>query len=1156
MSNTDAHFNEEDNPTMNSNDEDDQPPPLIPREQVYFPSLNDPESHAHYYYHPDSADSDEEDGDVGLPPDSDEDPDDNEDDFDDDLEDATEGDEEADHQDNAAENPRAPNIGTGSTTFSKPPDVYDFSLKNPLSPRQWVEQWYHWTNSLTKESPDYHPSGLPDDVSLLKIYLEDPNYQHGWNIISAGERAEISLMNRLNGIKGCPLYVYDCIREWAKDSTQEDDDDLFGDHVINRLRSREQVLRTATKRAHTSTMEPSTNKILLEGCSKRVNLTSMSYIGNLYDQLTDQELVNDNTLLLNGPTPYDNPCLDKDYVLNDFNTGTRYVEAWNYKKKSGIDFPLGEVFFVDKSVLDTNDRLSFEPVMHTNSLINCSARYKSSAWHNLGCLPQFKGLGHNDYEDKLNDYQTCLGVILQEYIELQQNKAGLLWPLSFGGKLYMIRFRPYVLTVLGDTPGQNAMTGKMSKCNRLCRYCTVEKEDLSKPFTESAHMTVAEQSRIQATETLRQIYCYKKVNVIWNECCFGNDPHGIHGNVPAETMHAVEKGLDLRTNEVVVATPSLSAAARKKDRQDHIEHCASVRASGVLQVSDVVKEKYKNPTAPTQDELLRNGAFGGVMGKMVNAISVVLGEQLSHQSDRNICRLYFPQGIMSRSKTTASEQQGLTFLMIMILASTWSLKKNGLRDRLGDQRIGSYIKILEHIIMLEEIMKIHPGKSPRTPRASDIPAIALYTQMILSLITDSMHRAAGDGFNLIKFHLIIHMIHDMHKYGLSRNVSGSPGESQFKKNFKLPAETTQMRPVTFEEQVCKRHHQNITINRCAQVVKRIEKEEREAEHDDMLSGEYFGHLVSLRESEDTAAVSGKVLGENTYSVMQTRMSTSLDGHYTVDMVFKGRTDSARAVNFPYCCENEGYLIGRDGVLAGSSQLLGLRHMNPSFSAITDFLSPVIEANDDLRINVYTTLKVPKTRYQDKDVLYRADPFCFVGLKERHDWSLIEWEESGLVPGQILGFLDIDEKLMHAYNETSETEIPCPGKYAMVYSMKNEIPGLMDPSVTVLDSDHVMQSNSVLLFYGEREVDDDGKLVLRLVDVESFVRPLIVVPDFDPTFSTTGKGVNIDQWIRSAERKNSFIVVRPRDLWHLTFLELAQEHYDSKNPKNKKKSKKT
>lgn len=1027
----------------------------IPPEQVHFP-LCDPESHARFYYHPDS--DEEEDEDARMP-DSDNETDDEE------FEDSV-GQREDEHDlgDQTAKKKDCLDLYSDSAPLPKPPDVYDFSANNTITARQWVEQWFHWTNSLTKESPHYHPSGLPDDISLLKIYLEDPNYQHGWNVVSASERAEISLMSTLNSIKGCPLYVYDGIRAWAKESALDDDSDLVGDHVITRLRSREQVMKTATKRAHTSNMEPYTNKVLLKGCNKRVNLTSMSYIGNLYDQLTDQDLVNDNTLLLNGPTPYHDPILNEDYVLNDFNTGTRYVNAWVYKKKSSIDFPIGEVFFVDKSVLDTNDRLSFEPVMHTNSLINCSARYKSSAWHNLGCLPQFKGLGHNDYEDKLNDYHTCLGVILEEYINLQQNKAGLLWPLSYGGKFYMVRFRPYVLTVLGDTPGQNAMTGKMSKCNRLCRYCVVEKDDLSKPFTESEHMTVEEQTRIQGSETLRSMYCYKKVDVIWNECCFGNDPHGIHGNVPAETMHAVEKGLDLRTNEVVVATPSLSAAARKKDRQEHMEHCASIRARGDLQVAEVVQEKYKNPSAPTQDELVKNGAFGGVMGKMVNAISVVLGEQLSHQSDRNICRLYFPQGIMSRSKTTASEQQGLTFLMVMILASTWSLKKNGLRDRLGDKRIGSYIKILEHIMMLEEIMKIHPGKSPQTPRASDIPAIALYTQMLLSLITDSMHRAAGDGFNLIKFHLILHMMYDMLKYGLPRNVSGSPGESQFKLNFKLPAETTQMRVVTFDEQVSNRHHQHMTINRCAQVVKRIEREERKLETDDTVLEDHFGRVMSLHHPQENVVL-GTELGGNVYSVLQTRLSTNFGSDYTVDMVFKGKTDSARGANFPSCNESEGSLIGYDGKLAGSCHILGLRNENPSFSAITDFLSPLVEANNHLRISVYTTLKVPKTEYQDKDVLYRADPFCVVGLKERHDWALIEWEESGLVPGQILGFLEIDEELREAYYRSSGIKLSNPGKYAMVYSMKAEIPGLMDPSVTVLDSEHVMQSNSVLFFTG-------------------------------------------------------------------------------------------
>jgi hypothetical protein len=89
--NTDTNFNEEDNPNTNSTDDDNQPPPLIPCEQVYFPSLNDPESHARYYYHPDSADFDKEDDNVGLPPDSDGDPDDNEDDLDDKPEDDTQG---------------------------------------------------------------------------------------------------------------------------------------------------------------------------------------------------------------------------------------------------------------------------------------------------------------------------------------------------------------------------------------------------------------------------------------------------------------------------------------------------------------------------------------------------------------------------------------------------------------------------------------------------------------------------------------------------------------------------------------------------------------------------------------------------------------------------------------------------------------------------------------------------------------------------------------------------------------------------------------------------------------------------------------------------------------------------------------------------------
>jgi hypothetical protein len=155
-----------------------------------------------------------------------------------------------------------------------------------------------------------------------------------------------------------------------------------------------------------------------------------------------------------------------------------------------------------------------------------------------------------------------------------------------------------------------------------------------------------------------------------------------------------------------------------------------------------------------------------------------------------------------------------------------------------------------------------------------------------------------------------------------------------------------------------------------------------------------------------------------------------------------------------------------------------------------------------------------------------------------------------VPGEILCFLDIDEPLMNLFNLTSLAPIENPGKYAMMYSLEEEIPGLMDPTITHLDQEHVMQMNSILFFYGEKETNDNEDLVIRLVHVDSFVRPLIVVPDFDPTFSNKKQGINIDHWVRTEERNNSYIVVRPRDLWHLTFLELAKEHYGARNKKNK------
>jgi hypothetical protein len=1077
----------------------------------------------------------------------------------------------------------------------KPPNVYDFKAKNTYSSREWVIQWVRWTELLnsTPEMSDRHPSKKADELALLEMLLDDPNYLQGWNCVPDVQRAELHLMNRLNQIKGCPLFVYDHIVSWAKEWLYNPEERSCCNDMLTMMRSREELLNASVAFAHTEKMKPVIAKILLPRCQKNIDITSMSYLGNLYSILTNKNLVNDKTLLLNGPTPYDDPSLGpEDYEIDDFNTGTRYVKAWKYMKRHEIDFPLGDVFFVDKSVYDRNDRLTAEPVNHTNCLMRCVARNQDSAWSSLGSIPPNKNHGHFRASDKIVDYHACLAFLLSEYMTQQKDRAGILWPLSYQGKMYMVRFRPYVLACLGDTPGQNVMTGKVSGTNRLCRYCDIEKHCLSDPFAEFKHMTLKWQQEIQSKGSERQTQCYYHVDVIWNKLNFGNDPRGIHANVPGEILHVFQKGFYIRLAECLATVPCLSMKARKIDRRLLILNETEKRANSTSNKAKLKAPTRKIPAKKTkpvtaksilESDLIKKGVFGGAFGKMVDVISVIVGLQLSRQSDRNICRVHFPRGIMSRTKTTASEQQGLTFLMNVILCSTWAAHEGGLRDRLGDERTGGFIQVMENLLCLEELLKIHPGKSTRCLMKSDLKAVASYTRYIMYKMTDVAHRKTGFGFNLIKFHLLIHMVEDdINKYGLPRNVSGSAGESQFKKNFKLPASKTQKREQLFDQQVAERHHQHVTIEKCMQRLERIDdflevaaSQETQTCNPDTNFGAVLDSVLDNNMRRHKNDVAAQLLSEGVYQMLNcnTGFHVLVNGKKVFNVpqntdpepsiVFNGKIKSARGKFISqWCRKNDKSAVNGDN---GDFQLVGsngkpvsdrgfgmLHDFNDSFRVIFGFLKPIFESNEHAQISLFTMLKITDKECPDAVVTFRADPFCRVGLEARHDWALFDWGDDGQVPGMILCFLYLDAGDIQRYNETigasGNANTPCimeTGKYAMIHSLEKSIPGLMDPSNLDLDPDDVMQSNSILLFYGEKEVDVHGDPIVRMIPVDCIVRPLIVIPDFSPSFDNNKNGVNIDQWVTHEDRKHAFTIVRPRDHWHVAFLELAHAHYNKK-----------
>ena len=296
--------------------------------------------------------------------------------------------------------------------------------------------------------------------------------------------------------------------------------------------------------------------------------------------------------------------------------------------------------------------------------------------------------------------------------------------------------------------------------------------------------------------------------------CFGGCQYGIHGSVPGEIVHALQLGIMPRVIDGLFCTKALTADQQKAESKAKSKHSAIVEApESLIEIAAEPPQK----TATTKD-IIKRGAFGGQAGREVDYISKLLGREGQHQSDRDMPPLNFSNGITNRAKTTASEQQGIMFLTHLILCSTFALKKGCIMDRMSSEKLEGYVIIMENLLCFEELLK-----TTRTSgiKRSDLPAITYFVCVLLDTIKIVVSRETGDRMDLIKFHLIVHMVtDDVPRYASPANISGSAGECQFKDNFKLPASTGQLRHTSFDHQLYMRRYQHMLIHRCAQRVRR------------------------------------------------------------------------------------------------------------------------------------------------------------------------------------------------------------------------------------------------------------------------------------------------------------------------------------------------
>jgi hypothetical protein len=870
----------------------------------------------------------------------------------------------------------------------------------------------------------------------------------------------------------------------------------------------------------------------LVATNNSVSLTTVPFCGTLYHMLTDCELMQENNLLINGNSPYDPPNPFPD-VLNDINTGQRYIDAYEYLKKEPIDFPLPILEFIDASHFDVGDKLSTEMVAFTLGLWKRATRYQSNAWKSMGSIPNFKKTDHKSADEKVLDYHHILKEIKKDFRHVQQ-AGGLLFPMKWKNKYYMVRFIPYVLAILGDTPGQNATCGKMKSpsAKRLCRYCNIVKSQLSNPWKTSNLVTKDMVRKWQAHPSDLKRFSYKQVDIAWNDLCFGGCPYSAHGNCPGEMVHTLQQGMMPTTLDGLFCCKAISAEAWKKEekekraltrtkpvsREDNDEDSTDDgeedddddddedgrNDDDLLElVADAEKEQKKRED---KEQRIRSGVFGGILGSEIDYITRRIGRELQHQSDRDLPIVHFASGIITRSKMGASEQQGVCLLVLFLLCSTYAVSEGKIKNKLGDIRLGGYITLIEGMITLEELMK-----STRTIgfKREDLPAIKFYVQVLLDKMKKVVNRQVGDGHDTIKFHLLIHMVSiDIEKYASPSNVSGGPGESQFKTNFKLPASTTQLRDSTFDEQIYKRCHQRMVILRCSQIAERARRlaNSRLFSAPNTLAADNVFKCVPRHSGGDYDLSEEKSVSSNLYLVANVGKTKGRPHHTLVpEVLYIGREFTKRWTTF--FDDGATFFDSHDNPI-GRPNRKGLGSHNESFQKIIDFFIPILKRNPDMKFGIFC-------EYRSKNnTLYRADPEPPSYGSENdgtkpgwHDWAGLECDNpNDVLPLNILFFLRITTwEMLQAVNFGCENDnhISSLGTYAVGTVCQHPLKGFCNPEQE-LCPDQEMQPNSSLLAFEEKVMFSvpnrkTKKLSVVPICVERIVCPLIAIPDFQPTF---------------------------------------------------------
>ena len=645
------------------------------------------------------------------------------------------------------------------------------------------EDGYYASDSASENSYQPNSNGNQEPNTWIRDQFRTfcEHARQNFIAFSKEEVVAIRLLHLLKE-KNAPMNAYEPVMLWHLKEAKKIWPTMGLGEYIGYF-GRKTILEKLKKRYNYEDKMPKQKTIKLPVSGTIVKITCHSAEATIQRLLTDPRIDPRDYLFWDG-NPLAPPPENLDFV-QDLNTGQAFLDTYaEIIDPDGREQLLPVVIYTDGTAVSHFHDMEIIQVNIALGNMTREARMKPHCWAPLGYIEKIHEQGGRGREilretnhvetqdgydfgesgtesveeahgvgDKTDqDFHAMMGVILQEFVELQER--GFLWDHhdpGTGVDTVGIHYKLFVPFLKVDSKEADQCCGKYGNrfnTQQVCRKCHIPLAKADDHLANYPLKTVAEikelvdNADLPGLQALSQTYLR---NAFYKIRFSSGSAQGIHGSCPSELLHAFLLGL-----------------------------------------FKYVRDIFFEVIGPTSEA-----------ARQINALAKVYGKYFARQSDRTMPGTAFSRGIQV-GKLMAKDYRGVLLIILTIVRSTKGRSILQKRGSFRDQRdLDDWILLVELLLEWESYLN-----EPKMLK-KHVKRLARKHRYIMYIMRRVAQRNKGMGLKLLKFHMILHIVEDIIELGVPLEYDTSANESMHKPS-KKASKMTQRAADTFNFQTANR----------------------------------------------------------------------------------------------------------------------------------------------------------------------------------------------------------------------------------------------------------------------------------------------------------------------------------------------------------------